>query len=161
MRFASSTLEMKGLHWKGSLGLFNQFHSRLKCTQKKKVTMPPNKPKFHPLESSDVQRNSPTMGTIKQRHRSHMCMTTGSPQPPLPQGLMHAKLSSMLPPFCFNIWQSNYWGGSCLAPERALTVTQLYRLCGAFICWQRYRRRSGEVSQGGRTLLRGRPFCAY
>lgn len=89
------------------------------------------------------------MRTIKQRHRSHMCMTTGSPQPPLPQGSIHAKLSSVLPPFCFNIWRSNYWGGLCLAPQRALTVTQLYRLCGAFICWQRYRRRSGEVSHGG------------
>lgn len=78
-----------------------------------------------------------------------MCMTTGCPQPPLPQGSIHAKLSSVLPPFCFNIWRSNYWGGLCVAPQRALTVTQLYRLCGAFICWQRYRRRSAEVSQGG------------
>lgn len=71
MRFTSCTVEMKGLHWKGSLGLFNQFHSR------KKAAGPPNKPKLHPSESTDVQWNFTTMESITQSQWSHMFVTTG------------------------------------------------------------------------------------
>lgn len=71
MRFTSSTLEMKGLRWKGSLGLFNQSHLCLKSCWASKQTKAAS---FGVQWCTVKLRNN---GNIAQSHRSHMHVTTG------------------------------------------------------------------------------------
>lgn len=78
---------MKGLCWKGSLGLFNQSHSRLQLEGKKKVTKPPNKPEFHLFRwgmvlrepSSGCGLRGGSAGTICARQQDAISALSSSP----------------------------------------------------------------------------------
>lgn len=127
MRFTSSAQHMKGLCWKGSLGLFNQFHSPLQWREKKKnqkLPKPPNKPNFF-FPGRRWCSENPSSGCELGRgalepyvHNLRM----PSPLSPLPPGLkLHQTQHHAASVLLFNIWDGDCWGGgSCLALQRAL-----------------------------------------
>jgi len=121
---------MKGLRWKRSSGPFNQFHFfQTGCRAWKQS----DAASFRSLLAYTVKRRNKGNQQTKPRAPYVGDNRTPSPPPPPPSGSNHAKLSSVLPPFCFNIWQSNGWRRLCVAQGRVLTAAELHWLWGAFI----------------------------